>query len=157
MRQRGTRTRPSKISDPTPHQGLGGAPYYLGYHINPNQKARTVTFDQRRYSRTVVDRFDVRKTTVVPSSPGMAPLYDDDGPQSDAGILEIQNTPYRQATRALMWIAAKTRRDSSFAAYNLVGNRDNPGLAHRKASINVLQCHKRTAGLGVLSRGRSDE
>ena len=138
-----------------PIKDLGEISYYLGCHITRDRKARTVTFDQRRYARTVAERFGIDKTSIIPASPGMAPLSKADEPQTDAEIAEMRSRPYREAVGALMWIATMTRPDLSYAAHNLAKFGDNPGPAHWKAATKALQYLKRTADLGVTYGGIS--
>ena len=59
-------------------------------------------FDQQRYAQTVTERFEIRKTSVIPVSTGKAPLSKADGPQNDAEIAEMRDIPYREAVGALM-------------------------------------------------------
>ena len=136
-----------------PIKDMGEVSYYLGCHITRNRKARTVTFDQRRYAQIVVERFDIKKMSIIPASPGMAPLSKADGPQTDAEISEMRDTPYREAVGALIWIATMTRPDLSFVAPNVTKFGDNPGLAHWKAVMKAMQYLKRTADLGVTYGG----
>lgn len=63
----------------------------------------------------MAEAFDVRKTSVVPVSPGVAPLSKADGPQSDGEI--FRDTSCREAEGALMWIATMTRLDFLFTAH----------------------------------------
>lgn len=67
--------------------------YQQGYHITRNWKARTVTFDHRRFAKTVTGSVDDRKTSVILVSPGMASLSQAGGPQSDAAVLEMRIIP----------------------------------------------------------------
>lgn len=91
-----------------------------------NRKARAVTFNQRRYGQIVAGRFDVRNTSVTLISLGTAPLSKGDGAQTNAKIVEMRNTPYREALGTLMWITTMTRPNLSFAAHNLVNYRGDP-------------------------------
>ncbi|CAM9846712.1 unnamed protein product [Sphacelaria rigidula] len=61
----------------------------------------------------------------------------------------------REAVGALMWIAATTRPDLSFAAHNVAKFSDNPGPAHRKAAMKVMQYLKRTTDYGIVYGGTS--
>ena len=88
-----------------PIKDLGEISYYPGCHITRDRKARTVMFDQQRYAQTVAERFEIRKTSVIPVSTGNAPLSKADGPQNDAGTEEMRDIPYREAVVVLMWVA----------------------------------------------------
>ena len=132
-----------------PIKDLGEVSYYLGCHITRDRKARTVRFDQQRYTQTVAERFEIWKTSVIPTSTGKAPLSKADGPQNDAEIAEMRGIPYREAVGALMWVANMTRPDLVFTAHTLAKFGDNPGPEHWKAVMKALQYLKRTASLGV--------
>ena len=84
-------------------------------------------FDQQRYAQTVAERFEIRKTSVIPVSTGRVPLSKADGPQNDAEIEEMRGIPYREAVGALMWVANMTRPDLAYTAHTLAKFGDNPG------------------------------
>ena len=85
-----------------PIKDLGVVLYYLGCHITGDRQARTVMFDQQRYAQAVTERFEIRKTSVIPAPAGKAPLSEANGPQNDPEIAEMRGIPYRGAVRALM-------------------------------------------------------
>ena len=116
-----------------PIKDLGEVAYYLGCLITRDRKARTVMFDQQRYAQTVAERFEIRKTSVIPVSTGKAPVSKTDGPQNDAEITEMRGIPYREAVGALMWVANMTRPDLAYTAHTLAKFGDNPGPEHWKA------------------------
>ena len=79
-----------------PIKDLEEISYYLGCHITRDHKAGTVMFDQQRYAQTVAERFEIRKTSVIPVCTGKAPLSKADGPQNDTDIAEMRGIPYRK-------------------------------------------------------------
>ena len=85
-----------------PTKDLGEISYNLGCHITRDRKARTVMFDQQRYAKTVTERFEIRKISVIPVPTGKSPLSKADGPQNGAEIAEIRGIPYHEAVGALM-------------------------------------------------------
>ena len=87
---------------------LGEISYYLRCHITRDRQARTVMLDQQRYAQMVTERFEIRKTSVIPAFTGKAPLSKVDGPQNDAEIAEMRGIPYREKVGALMWVANMT-------------------------------------------------
>ena len=109
-----------------PIKDLGEILYYLGCHITRGRKARTVMFDQQRYAQTVTERFENRKTSVIPVLTGNAPLPKADEPQDDAEIAEMRGISYREAVGALMWVANMARPDLAYTAYTLTKFGDNP-------------------------------
>ena len=110
---------------------LGEISYDLGCHITRDRKARTVMFDQQRYTQTVTERFEIRETSVIPVFTGKTSLSKVDGPQNDAEIAEMRGIPYREAVGALiMWIVNMTRPDLANTAYTRAKFVDNPGPEH---------------------------
>ena len=136
----------------SPIKDLGEISYYLGCHITRDRKARTVMFDQQRYAQTVTERFEIRKTSVIPVSTGRPPLLKADRPQNDTEIAKMRGIPYREAVGALMWVANMTRPDLAYTAHTLAKFDNNPGPEHWKAVLKDLQYVKRTAGLGETWR-----
>ena len=128
-----------------------------GNHITRDRKARTVMFDQQRYAQTVTERFEIRKTSVIPVSTGRAPLLKADGPQNNAEIAEMRSIPYREAVGVLTWVANMTRSDLAYTAHMLAKFRDNPGPEHWKAVMKALQYLKWTAGLAVTYGGATED
>ena len=89
LRRRSTSTNETKQDDHQaledlrssfPIKDLEEISYYLGCHITQDRKARTLMFDQHRYAQTVTERFEIRKTSMIPVSTGRAPLLKADGP-----------------------------------------------------------------------------
>ena len=140
-----------------PIKDLGEVSYYLGCHITRDRKARAVMFDQQRYAQTVTERFEIRKTSVIPVPTGKVRLSKPDGPQNDAEIAEMRGIPYREAVGAFMWVANMTRPDPAYTAHTLAKFGDNPGPEHWKAVMKALQYLKRTASLGVAYGGATED
>ena len=113
-------------------------------------------FDQQRYAQTVAERFEIRKTSMIPVSTGKAPLSKADGPQNDAEIAEMRGIPYREAVGALIWVSNMIRPDLAYTAHTLAKFGDNPGPEHWKAEMKALQYLKRTASLGVTYGGTTE-
>ena len=114
-------------------------------------------FDQQRYAQTVTERFEIRKTSVIPVPTGKAPLSKADGPQNDRKIAEMRGIPYREAVGALMWVANMTRPDLAYTVHTLAKFDDIPGPEHWKAVINALEYLKRTASLAVTYGGATED
>lgn len=54
----------------------------------------------------------------------MPPLSEADGPQLDAEILEMHDVLYREAVKALTWIATMTQPHPPFTTHNLAKHSD---------------------------------
>ena len=87
--------------------------------------------------RTVAERLEIRKTSVIPVSTEKVPLSKADGPQNDTEIAEMRGIPYREAVGALMWVANMTRPDLAYTAHTIAKFGDNPGPEHWKAVLKA--------------------
>ena len=132
---------------------LGEAEFYLGCHITRDRKERTLTFDQHIYAETVAKRFNVSKTSMIPTATGVKALSKEDGPKNSEEREEMSRVPYREAVGALMWAATMTRPDLSFTAHNLAKFCDDPGPVHWEAVMKALQYFWRTKNLGITYGG----
>ena len=61
---------------------MGDAGYCMGCHITRNRKARELKFDQHLYEESMVKRFDVKKTTKIPTASGVPTLSKADEPRN---------------------------------------------------------------------------
>ena len=61
---------------------LGEAEFYLGCYITRNREAKALTFDRHIYAETVAKRFNVTKTSMIPTATGMKPLFKEEGPKT---------------------------------------------------------------------------
>ena len=132
---------------------LGETKFYLGYHITRNMEARTLSFDQHIYVKTVATRFNVTKTRMIPTATGMKPISKEDGPKTSKEREEVYRILYREAVGGLMWAATMTRPDVSFAAHNLAKVCDDPGPVHWKAAMKALRYFWRTTDFGITYGG----
>ena len=94
---------------------MGDAGYNMGCHITRNRKMRELKLDQHLYVESVVKRFDVKKATKIPAASGMPTLSKADEQRNPEEKEEMRKFPYREAVRALMWMATMTRTDIACA------------------------------------------
>ena len=80
---------------------MGDAGYYMGCRITRNRKARELKFDQHLYVKSMVKRFDVKKTTKIPAASGVPTLSKTDEPRNPEEKGEMRKFPYREAVGAL--------------------------------------------------------
>ena len=52
--------------------------------------------DEQRYAQTVIESFEIRKTSVISASTGRAPPLKANGPQDDLEIAEMRGIPSRE-------------------------------------------------------------
>ncbi|CAM9329135.1 unnamed protein product, partial [Sphacelaria rigidula] len=132
--------------------------YYLGCHVSRDRKLRAVTLDQRQDAKKVIERFKIVKTYKIPVATGVAALSKTDGSENRDEVKEMRGIPYREAVGVLIWIAATTRPDLSFAAHNVAKFSENPGPAHWEAVMKVMQYLKNTKDCRIVygETSRSD-
>ena len=130
----------------------GDAGYYMGCHTAGNRKARELKFDQHLYVESMVKRFDVKKATKIPAASGVPTLSKADEPRKPEEE-EMRKFPYREAVRALMWTATMTRPDIACAVRAVARFCQNPGPAHKKAVMKILQYLLHTKERGITHGG----
>ena len=118
---------------------MDDAGYYMGCHITSNRKARALKLDQHLYVELMVKRFDVKEVTKIPAASGVPTLSKVDEPRSPEEKEEIRKLPYREAVAALMWTATMTRPDIACAVRAVARFCENPGPAHKKAVVKILE------------------
>ena len=118
---------------------MGDAGYYMGCHITRNRKARELKLDQHLYRESTVKRFDVKKATKIPSASGVPTLSKANEPRNQEDKEEMRTFPYREAVGVLMWTATMTRPDIACAVRAKARFCENPGPAHKKVVMKILQ------------------
>ena len=118
---------------------MGDTGYYMGCHITRNRKACELKFDQHLYVESMVKRFDVQKVTKIPAASGVSTLSTADEPWNPEGKEETRKFPYREAVGVLIWTATMTRPDIACAVRAVARFCENPGPAHKKAVMEILQ------------------
>ncbi|CAM9723564.1 unnamed protein product [Ascophyllum nodosum] len=128
---------------------MGDAGYYMGCHTTRNRKARELKLDQHLYVESMVKRFEVKKATKIPAASGVPTLSKADEPRNPEEKEEMRKFPYRDALGALMWTATMTRPDIACAVRAAARFCENPGPAHKKAGMKILQYPLHTNGWGI--------
>ena len=118
---------------------MGDAGYYMDCHITRNRKARELKLDQHLYVKQMVKTFDVKTATKVPAVSGVPTLSNADEPRNPEEKEEMRKFPYREAVGTLVWTATMTRPDIACAARAVARFCENPGPAHKKAVMKILQ------------------
>ena len=133
---------------------MGDAGYYMGCHITRNRKARELKLGQHLYLESMVNRFGVKKATKIPAASGVPTLSKADELRNPEEKEEIRKFLYREAVGALMWTATMTRPDVACAVRAVARFCENPGPAHKKAVIKILQYLLRTKERGITYGGQ---
>ena len=133
---------------------MGDARYYMGCHIKRNRKARELKLDQHLYMESMVKRFDVKKVTKRPAASGVPTLSKADEPWNPEEKEKMRKFPYREAVEALMWTATMTRPDIACAVRAVARFFENPGPAHKKSVMKILQYLLHTKEWGITYGGQ---
>ena len=133
---------------------MGDAGYYMGCHITRNHKARELKLDQHLYVESMVKKFDVKKATKIPAASGVLMLSKADEPRNPEEKEKMRKFPYREAVGALMWTATITRPDIACAVRAVARFCKNPGLAHKKTVMKILQYLLYTQEWGITYGGQ---
>ena len=133
---------------------MGDTEYYMGCHITRNRKARELKLDQHLYVESMVKRFDVKKATKIPAASGVPTLSKADEPRNPEEKEGMRKFPYREAVGALMWTAMVTRPDIACAVRAVARFWEDPGPAHKKAVMKILQYLLHTKEWGITYGGQ---
>ncbi|CAN0478467.1 unnamed protein product [Ascophyllum nodosum] len=127
---------------------MGDDGYCMGCHITRSRKARGLKLDQHLYVESMVKRFDVKKATKIPAASGMPTLSKADEPYNPEEKEEMRKFPYREAVGRLCgrrrWHGRKL--SAPFC--------ENPGPAHKKAVMKILQYLLHTERMGITYGGQ---
>ena len=127
----------------------------MSCHITRNRKARELKLDQHLYVESMVKRSDVKKATKVTAASGVTTLSKADEPQNPEEKEEMRKFAYRKAVGALMWTATMTRPDIACAVRAVARFCENPGPAHKKEVMKILQFLLHTKEWGITYGGQS--
>ena len=102
-----------------------------------------------------VKRFGVKKVTKILAASGVPTPSMADEPRNPEEKEEMRKFPYREAVGALMWTATMTRPDIACAVVRAVARFcENPGPAHKKAVMKILQYLFHTKVWGITYGGQ---
>ena len=123
-------------------------------HITRDRKAHKLKLDQRLYVKFMVEKFGVKKVSMIPAPSGVPTLSKSNEPQTPEEKKHILKFPYRDAAEALMWVATMTRPDIASAVRALVKFCEKPGLAHKKTVLKAMQYLLHTKEWGITYGGQ---
>lgn len=118
----------------------GAAKFILGMHIERNRAAGTISIDQHKYIREVLERFNMSDCNPV-STPAdcNAKLTKDMAPTTASEKEEMSGVPYQEVVGSLLYAALVTRPDIQFAVNTVSRFNNNPGKAHWNACKRILR------------------
>ncbi|CAB1113542.1 unnamed protein product [Ectocarpus sp. CCAP 1310/34] len=128
------------LGDSLPTKNLGEVRFFLGCAFARDREAGTIEMSQESYIRSVLERFNVCRTSSIPASltNDYRSVIEDEG----AG-----DVPFRDVVGSLMWIANQTRPDISNAVRAVARHSHEPNKSHWKAAQKILNYLLETAHL----------
>ncbi|CAB1112078.1 unnamed protein product [Ectocarpus sp. CCAP 1310/34] len=119
------------LGDSLPTKNLGEIRFFLGCAFVRDREAGTIEMSQESYIRSVLERFNVCRTSSIPAS-----LTNDyKSVMEDEGARDV---PFREVVGSLMWIANQTRPDISNAVRAVARHSHEPKKSHGKAAQKIL-------------------
>ena len=133
------------LGDSLPTKNLGEVKFFLGCEFICDREAGTIEISQKSYIRSVIERFNICRTSSIPASLANdnRSLKEDEG----AG-----DAPFREVMGSLMWIASQTRPDISNAVRSVARYSHEPQRTHWKAARKILKYILETAHLTLKFR-----
>ncbi|CAM9619321.1 unnamed protein product, partial [Sphacelaria rigidula] len=99
--------------------------------------------------KSVLNRFDVSKTSPFPATPALDVRHASEGET-------VADVPFLDIVGSLMWIANQTRPDIANAVRAIARFSHKPKLTHYKAAQKILEYSNATSDLGILFKKSSD-
>ena len=128
------------LGDSLPTKNLGEIKSFLCCEFIRDGEAGTIEISQESYIRSVLERFNICRTSSIPASLA----NDNRSLTEDKGAGDV---PFREAVGSLMWIASHTRPDISNAVRAVARHFHEPKRSHCKAAQKILIYRLETAHL----------
>ena len=144
-----SRTVVDVLNDTLPTKHLGDLSWYMGVEYKRDKEKKVIELSQTSYIRSVLERFDISRSSSLPAAPSVnpRPVKDD---------YDAENVPFREVVGCLMWIANQTRPDIANAVRAVARHSHDPKEIHWKAAQKILQYLRATADLGLIYRAGPD-
>ncbi|CAB1115195.1 unnamed protein product [Ectocarpus sp. CCAP 1310/34] len=130
------------LGDSLPTKNLGEVKFFLGCAFRRDREAGTIEISQESYIRSVLERFNVVRTSSIPASPTVV----------NRSVMENEeagDVPFREVVGCAMWIASQTRPDISNVVRAVARHSHEPKLSHWKAAQKILNYLLGTAHLSL--------
>ena len=120
-----------------------------GLSLHKELQGARVELDQHLYVESMVKRVNVKKTTKIPAASGVPTLSKADELRNPEKKEEMRKLLYREAGGVLMRTVTMTRPDIACVVRAVARFCENPGPAHKKAVIKILQYLLHTKEWGI--------
>ena len=136
------------LGDSLPTKNLGEVKFFLGGEFIRDREAGTIEISQESYIRSVLERFNIIRTSSIPASHA----NDNRSLKKDEGAGDV---PFREVVGSLMWIAGQTRPDISNAVRAVARHSQEPNRRHWKGAQKILNYLLETAHLTLKFKQNS--
>lgn len=135
----------NKLMNSFEMKDLGEAKNCVGLHITRNRVNGTISIDQTKYIKEILENFGMTdcKPVASPADPNVK-LNKNMSPKMDEERNDMANVPYQEAVGSILYLANGSRPDISFAVNNVSRFNKNPGRAHWQAVKRILRYLKGT-------------
>ena len=126
---------------------LGKIHWLLGFEIQCDQDAHTLSLSQKSYIDSVMKRYGLEdaKPLSTPMDPS-AQLSKSHSPSTPQEYADMQDVPYREATGSLTYAVIRSHPDIAYATTAVSCFNENPERVHWEAVKRIIQYLKGTIG-----------
>ncbi|MCO5614707.1 hypothetical protein L7F22_068991 [Adiantum nelumboides] len=129
---------------------MGDASHILGMHIQRDRSKKMLYLSQEEYIDKVLQRFNMdREKALMTPLPSYVKLSNQDCPQSEGAMAEMDKVPYAFACGSLMYAMIATRPNITFAVGVVSKYMSNPGKKHWEAVKGVMRYLKHTKSMRI--------
>ena len=129
--------------------GYSQVEWYMGSEYKRDRKRGTLEISQTQFIKSVLNRFDVSKTSYIPATPSLDLRY----ASEEETMVDV---PFREIVGSLMWISNQTRPDIANAVRAVARFSHEPKPTHYKAALKILEYLNATSDLGLVFKKSSD-
>ena len=135
----------------------GPISWFLGFQIKRDQKAKTISINQRAYIEGMVGKFRLTsaKLVLTPMEPG-AQFSIDQCLSTINQTARMQGVPYSEAIGSVLWPVMVSWPDAAYAVGVLLQYIQNPGPAHWEGVKRVINYLGSTKDLWLTFGGQKE-
>lgn len=132
---------------------MGEPKLFLGMEISRNRKKCEMIIRQPRYTKKVLERFDMANSKPQPT-PMVTRGNETKNPKIETSVI---NVPYREAIGSLLYLAGTTRLDITYAVNVLSRQQNNPTEEDWRCVKRIFRYLQGTRELGLKYTSELDD
>ena len=134
---------------------MGQVHHILGLQIQ-YEKGKKLTIDQSHYTEKILERFGMKNCNPI-STPADNYTHLRAYQDEDQDTVLMDNTRYRSAVGALMYLAIATRPDIAFAVNRVARFVERPTITHWTAVKRIMRYLRGTTNCGLVFEKKDKE